>query len=118
LDRVGGRAALQGVRREPQLAVPRANAVARLVLCDLEGQEAFGPERVLALSVGYELRRAAEFAALRLTRGVEHRYRLTALAFHIALLDLPAARTLAETAERRDQIVLDDLSRVGVELRR
>src|SRR5205807_1570149 len=116
--RVGQRATLQGVRREPQLAVPRANPVARLVLRDLERQQAFRSERVLALRVRYELRRAAELAALCLALGVKHRDRLTALALHIALLDLPAARAIAEAAKRRHQVVLDDLAGVRVELRR
>src|SRR6185295_8460079 len=70
------------------------------------------------LLVGHQLRGAAEFAALRLTRGVEDRYRLAALAFDVAFLDLPAALGVAQAPQRAHEIVLDDLSAVGVELGR
>ena len=118
LHGVGEGAALQRVRREPQLSVPGADAIARLVLGNFERQHALRPERFLALLVGHELRRPAELAALCLPCRIEHGDRLTALAFDVTLLDLPAPRVVAEAPQRRHQVVLDDLAGVGVELRR
>ena len=77
---IGERAPLERGRREPQLAVPRADAVARVAFAHLERQHALRPERRLRLLVGDELRGAAELAVLRLPRRVQHRDRVAALA--------------------------------------
>ena len=63
---VGERLLRERRRREPQLAVPRADLVARRGIADLKRQHALRTERGLRLLVGHELRRAAEFAVLRL----------------------------------------------------
>ena len=111
LHGVGERAPLERVGREPQLAVPLPDAVARRRLADHERQHALGTERGLGFLVRNELRRTAELAVLRLARGIEHRDRVAALALHLALVGLPAARLVADAAQRRDEIVLDDLAR-------
>ena len=84
----------------------------------LNGSTLSGRMRGLRLLVRHELRRAAEFAVLRLPRRIEHRDRVAALALDLALaIRLPAARVVADAAQRGDEIVLDDRA-AGIELRR
>ena len=118
LDRVGERAPLQRVGCEPEFPVPPANAVARLVFADLERQHALRPERILGLLVRDQLRRPAELAALCLSLRIQHRDRLAALAFHVALFRLPPALVVGDAAQRGDQVVFDDPTRRRVDLRR
>ena len=115
---VGQRAALERRRREPQPAVPRADAIARLGLAHPERQHAFRPERGLRLGVGHELRRAAELAVLRLARRIEHRDRVAALALDLALVGRQRA-VVGRRSPRSapDEIVLDDRAG-GIQLRR
>src|SRR2546430_641546 len=114
----GGGGGLGLLGGEPHPAIPGADSIARLVLRHLERQQAFGPERVLGLLVGDELRRATEVATLRLPLRIEHRNRLTALALDVTLFGLPATLVIGDPAQRSDQIVLDDPDGAGVELRR
>ncbi len=115
--RIGQGAPLQRRRREPELAVPGADAVARARLAHGERQHALGAERRLGLRIGDELGRSAEFAVLRLPLRIEHRDRIAALALDLTLVRLPAARVVADPAQRRDEIVLGDRA-VGAEPRR
>ena len=118
LDRVGERAPLERVRREPQPAVPRSDAVARLPSLTRERQHALGPKRILGLLVRNELRRAAELARLRLARRIEHRDRLAALASHLALVGLPAARCRRGMPRSAATRSCSTIAPVAVELRR
>ena len=104
MHRVGQRLALQRARREPQLAEPRAEPVARVGLGHAERQHALGPERGRGLVVGHELRRAAELAVLRLARGIEHRDRAAALAADLPLRrGQPTRLARARRAPARDR---------------
>jgi len=114
---VGQRGSLQPVRREPQPAVPRADAVARRAFADPERQHAFRAERRLGFVVRHDLRRPAEVAVLRLPRRIEDRDRVAALALDLPPRRLPAAAVVADPAQRGDEIVLGDAAG-GVELRR
>src|SRR6058998_2418257 len=69
LDGIRQRAPLEGARREPKLAVPRADSIAGRALPDLERKHALGAKRALGLVVRNELRRSAELAVLRLPSG-------------------------------------------------
>src|SRR4029453_7488262 len=111
------RFALQRGGRKPQLAVPRADRVARGALRQLERQHAFRSERGFRFLVGHELRRAAEFAVLRLTLRIDDGDRVAAPALDLALLRLPAAGVVADTSQCGDEIVLDD-STTGIDLGR
>ena len=118
LHRVGQRALLERIRREPQLAVPLPDAIARRALAHHERQHALGAERGLGFLVRHELRRAAELAVLRLPLRIEHRDRVAALAAHLALVGLPAARVVGEAAQRGGEVVLGDRAGEFVELGR
>ena len=107
-DGVGERAQLERGRREPQLAIPRTNALPRVAFGELERQHALGTKRGSCLFVRSEFRRAAKLAILRLARWIEDGDRIAALAAHLALFRLPSALCVRDPAKRADQIVLDE----------
>jgi len=98
---------------EPQLAIPRADAIARLGLAHAERQHALRPLRGRRVCIRDELRGAAEFAVLRLARRVEHRDRVAALALDLALRNPRSKRTGGPgrlRVQRREEIVFGDFA--------
>ena len=113
--RVGQRPALERGRREPQAAVPRADAIARIRLAHPERQHALRPRRRRRFGVGHERGRAAELAVLRLAGRVEHRDGVAAPALDLAPVVRRSTRT--DDAQGAGEIVLDDRAG-GIQSRR
>ena len=112
LDGVGHGFVLERVGRPPQLAVPRADDLARFRFGDLKRQYAFGANHVVGFVVVDDGGGAAELARFGLFRGIENADRLARIALNHALGARPSARLALHISQRGNEVVFDHIARL------